>query len=279
MNTVVLPENAILVSTTRHERPLLYTSPHFPTVRVHSHVSFFRRKFWASKVTYRGSAADFLVVLWKPGNPTTSATEGDYTHLDNFLRLSSMSKVVLFEGCSSSFGGSSAQNRGLGGDVRLKSGAPAAVPTAVCRSTENGDLAWTAKAVLKIYCHKRDINSSRRKVCSVYHVLHKCTRGDRAVYLHRAGPGATGDRRCLKGYDPGPNGIVRNNEERSWAPRRFPWYRATWATNPPVIGSRMYLAELPWRRGCSVIRCAPRGIFNFLSVFSNKAPFGLPPID
>ena len=28
----------------------------------------------------------------------------------------------------------------------------------------------------------------------------------------------------------------------------------------------MYLAELPWRRGCSVIRCAPRGLFSFLSV-------------
>ena len=40
----------------------------------------------------------------------------------------------------------------------------------------------------------------------------------------------------------------------------------------------MYLAELPWRRGCSVIRCAPRGLFSFLSVFFNKAPFGLPPI-
>ena len=35
-------------------------------------------------------------------------------------------------------------------------------------------------------------------------------------------------------------------------------------------------AELPWRRGCSVIRGAPRALF--LSVFSNKAPFGLPPM-
>ena len=39
---------------------------------------------------YRGSAGDFLVVLCKPGNPTTNAIEGDYTYLDNFLRLSSM---------------------------------------------------------------------------------------------------------------------------------------------------------------------------------------------
>ena len=39
---------------------------------------------------YRGSAADVLVILCKPGNPTANATEGDYTHLDNFLRLSCM---------------------------------------------------------------------------------------------------------------------------------------------------------------------------------------------
>ena len=39
---------------------------------------------------YRGSAADFLVILCKPGNPTTNVTEGDYTNLDNFLRLISM---------------------------------------------------------------------------------------------------------------------------------------------------------------------------------------------
>ena len=38
----------------------------------------------------------------------------------------------------------------------------------------------------------------------------------------------------------------------------------------------MYLAELPWRRGCSVIRGAPRWLFSFLSVFSNKSSFGLP---
>ena len=29
--------------------------------RVHSHVSLFRRKFWASKVIYRGSVAGILV--------------------------------------------------------------------------------------------------------------------------------------------------------------------------------------------------------------------------
>ena len=80
MNTVVLPENTILVSTIRHRRPLLSMSPHLPNVRVHSHVSLFSKKFWASKVMYRGSAADLLVVLCKPGNPTTNATEDDYIY-------------------------------------------------------------------------------------------------------------------------------------------------------------------------------------------------------
>ena len=89
MNTVVLRENTILVSTIQHRQPLLAISPHLPNARVHSDVSLFSRKFWASKVMYRGSAADFLVVPCKPGNPTTNATEADYTHLDNFLRLSS----------------------------------------------------------------------------------------------------------------------------------------------------------------------------------------------
>ena len=85
-----MPQNTILVSAIRGTRPLGALSPHVPNVRVHSHVSLFSRKFWASKVMYRGSAADILIVLCKPGNPTANATEDDYTHLDNFLRLSGM---------------------------------------------------------------------------------------------------------------------------------------------------------------------------------------------
>ena len=63
------------------------------------------------------------------------------------------------------------------------------------------DLAWTTKTLSKIYCHKRGINLSRRFICSVYHVLRKCTRRDNGVCLNRAGPGAMGHMRCLKGYD------------------------------------------------------------------------------
>ena len=63
MNTCVLPENTILVSTIRQRRGLLSISPHLPNVRVHSRVPLFSRKFWVTKVMYRGSAADVLVGL------------------------------------------------------------------------------------------------------------------------------------------------------------------------------------------------------------------------
>ena len=96
------------------------------------------------------------------------------------------------------FGRSAEQNHGLEGDIRLKSG-PSLL---LFLLLHGGDLARAdQEQVSKIYCHKRDINLSRRLNCSVYHVLRKCTRGDRAVYLHRAGPGVMGHRRCLKGYD------------------------------------------------------------------------------
>ena len=39
---------------------------HIATLRVHSHVSLFSRKVSASKVMYRGSAVDALVVLGIP---------------------------------------------------------------------------------------------------------------------------------------------------------------------------------------------------------------------
>ena len=99
------------------------------------------------------------------------------------------------------FGRSSAQNCGLGGDIRLKSGEHLLLFSYCCRSTENGDLAWTAKALSKIYCCKRDTNLSWSWICVVYHVRRRCTRGDNGVYLHRAPPGAMDHRRCLKGYD------------------------------------------------------------------------------
>ena len=123
-------------------------------------------------------------------------------------------------------GRSAEQNRGLGSDIRLKSG-PYLVLFVLLHGGA-GDLARADQGLFsKIYCHKRDINLSQTFICSVYHVLRKCTPGDMAAYLHRALSGGVGHRRYLKGYDCGPNSIVRNNEERSWAPRRFSGYRAT----------------------------------------------------
>ena len=52
-------------------------------------------------------------------------------------------------------------------------------------------------------CHQTD--SMNRFYLDVktwpYHVLRRCTRGDNGVYLQRAGPGAMGPGRYLKGYD------------------------------------------------------------------------------
>ena len=71
-------------------RPLLYTSPHLPNVRMHTNVSLFRRKFWASNVMYRGSATNVLALQGFCVNLGISPQipqKGDYTHLVDFLRL------------------------------------------------------------------------------------------------------------------------------------------------------------------------------------------------
>ena len=54
------------MSAVRGTRPLGAISPHVPNGIVHSHVSLFSRKVWASKVMYRGSAVNALVVLGIP---------------------------------------------------------------------------------------------------------------------------------------------------------------------------------------------------------------------
>ena len=190
-----LPQNTNLVSPILDERSPLYTSPHLPNVRVHRRVSFIRRKFWASKVMYRGLAADilalqgFCAIL---GIPSQMPQKGDYTHLADFLRLGIMKKVVLFGRCCPA-GWLLSEN-----SVSEALSGSRAVHTCCCSyCCMAGDLARADQAQLsKIYCHRLDVNLSRIKVCSVDHVLRKRTRGDRAVYLHRAGPGAMGYRRC-----------------------------------------------------------------------------------
>ena len=104
--------------------------------------------------------------------------------------------MVLQQG----FGRSAEQNRGLGDDIGLKSGPYLLLFLLLHCGRPGFGRPRTTPGLSKIYCHKRYINLSRASVCSVYHVLRKCTPGDRAVYLHRVGPGAMGHRRCLKGY-------------------------------------------------------------------------------
>ena len=153
-----------------------------------------------------------------------------------------------------------------------------------CRSTENGDLAWTAKALSKIYCHKRDADLSWSWICVLYHVLRRCTRGDNGVYLHRAGPGAMGHRRCLKGYDRAfkwysekQRGTVLGSETISLVSCHM-----TYKPPPRPISLSHRITYVPCRAAMApwllgYPRC-PKRALQFFSVFSNKAPFGLLPI-
>ena len=169
---------------------------HLPNVRVHSHVFFVQKEFWASKAMYRGCGGRLFGsagVLCKPGIPPQSHRKGDCTHLVDFLRLSSMYMFVLFGGCSS---------RGLGGllSKTAVSGATSGsrvVRTCCCshcccsQCCMAGDLARARPSTTLENILTREIsNLSRTIVCSVYHVLRKCTPGDRAVYLYRADPEA-----------------------------------------------------------------------------------------
>ena len=113
-------------------------------------------------------------------------------------------------------GRSAEQNRGLGGDIRLKSG-PYLVLFVLLQGGRPGS--GRPRTFLEnILPQERYQLVSDLYLQCLYHVLRKCTPGDMAAYLHRALSGGIGHRRYLKGYDCGPNSIVRNNEER---------YRAT----------------------------------------------------
>ena len=71
---------------------LIYFTPN-PTnmlLRVHSHVSLFKRECWASKAIYRGSAADFLALQGfcaNPGIPPQMPQKGDFFFLFSFISL------------------------------------------------------------------------------------------------------------------------------------------------------------------------------------------------
>ena len=85
-----LPQNTILVPAIRGTRPLGALSPHVPNVRMHSHESLFSRKFWASKVIYRGSAADFSVVFCTPTASCCCSSR-------NSSRFSALERVIAPE--------------------------------------------------------------------------------------------------------------------------------------------------------------------------------------
>ena len=91
-----------------------------------------------------------------------------------------------------------------------------------CRSEENGDLAWTAKAQHIKYIAKREIPTFRRGASALFIMCYAdvlvvimestCTKLSR-------GPWGTGV--VLRVMNVRQNGVTRDNEERSWAPRRL----------------------------------------------------------
>ena len=91
----------------------------------------------------RGSAADFLVpqgICANPGIPPQMPQRGDYIHLVNFLRLSSVQKVVLFGGCSSRVLGGLLRKTAVSGTVSGSRAENTCCCFYCCRSTEDGDL-------------------------------------------------------------------------------------------------------------------------------------------
>ena len=145
-----------------------------------------------------------------------------------------------------------------------------------CRSTENGDLAWTAKALPKIYCHTRNIDLSWKIICSVYHVLGKCTRGDKGVSLHQAGPGTMGHRRCLKGYDRASNQYSEKQRRTVLGFETISLVSCHMTYKPPQADSPESYDHECTLQSCHSAVVAPLskvGLFSVLSVFSNKDKF------
>ena len=82
-----------------------------------------------------------------------------------------------------------------------------------------------------------------------------------------------------------PNSIVRNNEERSWAPRRFPWYIVPHDLQAPPrpIALSHRITYVPCRAAMApwllrYPRCLKRAL-QFFSLFSNNGSFGLQSCD
>ena len=135
---------------------------------------------------------------------------------------------------------SSAQNRGLGGDVRLKSGESLLLFLLLqeYRKRRPG-LDRQGTTIENVLPQERYQLWSW--ICVVYHVLRRSTRGDNGVYLHRA------------------------------APRLLPWgtgvvYRVTAVR--PVRYNEKRRGMVVGSEATSLLPC---------HMFSNKAPFGLPP--
>ena len=134
---------------------------------------------------------------------------------------------------------------------------PAAVPTAARRETWLGPTKHNSWK----YIATRDISTSLRPLSAVftrsYANAHPAVGQSTRTELAR-GPWVTGGVSRVMAVR--PNSIVRNNEERSWARRRIPWYRATWPTSPPrSIALSHRITYVPCRAAMTQwLLCYPR---------------------
>ena len=118
---------------------------------------------------YRGSTADFLVVLCTPGNPTTNDTEGDYTHyLNILLRLSSMYKVFLFGRCSSRDLGGLLRKNAVSGRCQAQERRTCCCSYCCSRNTETETRLGPPKHYHRKYIATREISPCPGKKSAVF---------------------------------------------------------------------------------------------------------------
>ena len=116
-------------------------------------------------------------------------------------------------------------------------------------------------------------------------MLRNCTRGDRAVYLHRAGQGAMGHRWCLKGYDRASKKYSEKQEGTVLGSETISLVSCQVTYKPPQADSpesQNYVCDLQSCHGAVVLlrylRCPKMALQFSLGFLYDKALFRLPPI-
>ena len=138
---------------------------------------------------------------------------------------------MLQQGC----GRSAEQNRGLGGDIRLKSGPYLLLLLLLHGGTPgSGRPSTTLENILPQERYQPGSDQSLQCLpCATQ--MH--TPGDRVVHLHRADPGVMGRRRCLKGYDHASKRYCEKQRETVLGSETISLVSCDMTYNPPQVNS------------------------------------------